>query len=405
MREAEGRVLRKAYRFQLMPTAAQVAALEFMAGARRFTYNWALERRKNYYQVHGKGIPKKQLSRELTALKQQPGAEWLKGADSQALQQALRDLDRAFEAFFAKRARYPRFRSKKRDVPTFRVPQRVKLEAGRVYVPKVGWVRIRQSREAIGTIKGATFKQSPTGKWFVTLTAEFEKPDLPLPAVDPAQVVGVDVGLESLVALDDGRKVAAPKHLRRTEKQLARAQRALSRKEKGSNNRARAHLKVARLHEKVKNQRLDHLHKLTTRLVNESDAVCIEDLPLKGLARTKLAKSIHDAALGELRRQLEYKTVWSRKRLLVVGRYYPSSKTCGACGLINQDLKLSDRSWSCTCGVMHDRDVNAARNIRTEGLRMLVAAGHAETLNACGGDVRPPALGRRTPAKQESHRL
>lgn len=398
-------MLRKAYRFRMEPTATQAGRLEFMAGARRYAYNWALERRRDYYQAHGTGISKRQLSSELTALKKQPGTEWLKEADSQALQQALRDLERAFEVFFARRARYPRFRSKKRDAATFRVPQRVKLEAGRVYVPKVGWVRFRQSREAIGTIKGATFKQSPTGKWFVTLTAEFEKPDLPLPAADPTRVVGVDVGLESLVALDDGRKVAAPKHLRRAEKQLARAQRALARKQKGSNNRARARLQVARLHEKVKNQRLDHLHKLTTRLVNESDAVCIEDLSLKGLARTKLAKSIHDAALGELRRQLEYKTVWSRKRLLVVGRYYPSSKTCGACGLINQDLKLSDRSWSCTCGLMHDRDVNAARNIRTEGLRMLVAAGHAETLNACGGDVRPPALGRQTPAKQESHHL
>src|SRR5690606_8584243 len=133
--------------------------------------------------------------------------------------------------------------------------------------------------------------------------------------------------------------------------------------------------------------------------------VCIEDLSLKGLARTKLAKSFHDAGLGEIRRQLEYKAIWNRKRLLVVDRYYPSSKTCSACGLINQDLKLSDRSWGCACGAVHDRDVNAARNIRTEGLRMLVAAGHAETLNACGGDVRPPALGRQTPTKQESHAL
>jgi len=398
-------VLRKAYRFQLQPTAAQAAGLEFMAGARRFAYNWALRRRMEHYQEHGQGITKKQLSRELTALKQQPGCEWLKEADSQALQQALRDLDRAFEAFFAKRARYPRFRSKKRDTATFRVPQRVKLEAGRVCVPKVGWIRIRQSRDVEGTIKGATFKRSPTGKWFVTLTAEFSMPNAPLPAANPTRVAGVDVGLESLAALDDGRKVTAPKHLRRAEKQLALAQRALARKQKGSNNRAKARLKVAKLHEKVKNQRLDHLHKLTTRLVNESDAVCIEDLSLKGLARTKLAKSFHDAGLGEIRRQLEYKAIWNRKRLLVVDRYYPSSKTCSACGLINQDLKLSDRSWGCACGAVHDRDVNAARNIRTEGLRMLVAAGHAETLNACGGDVRPPALGRQTPTKQESHAL
>lgn len=405
MGEPARSVLRKAYRFRMEPTATQAAGLEFMAGARRYAYNWALERRRDYYQAHGTGISKRQLSSELTALKKQPDTEWLKEADSQALQQALRDLERAFEAFFARRARYPRFRSKKRDAATFRVPQRVKLDGGRVYVPKVGWVRIRRSREVTGTIKGATIKQSPTGKWFVTLTAEFEMPDLPLPDMDPAQVVGVDVGLESLVALDDGRKITAPKHLRRAERQLSRAQRNLARKQKGSNNREKARLKVARAHEKVRNQRADHLHQLTTRLVSEADAICVEDLSLKGLARTKLAKSIHDAALGELRRQLEYKAAWSRKRLVVIDRYYPSSKTCNACGWINQDLPLAARKWPCACGVLHDRDVNAARNIRAEGLRMLVAAGHAETLNACGGDIRPPALGRQTPAKQESHHL
>lgn len=396
---------RRTYRFRMEPTKDQEGIVLRLSGARRFVYNWALERRRSYYQDHGKAISKKQLSSELTALKRRPETAWLKDADAQALQQALRDLDRAFEAFFAGRARYPRFRSKKRDAATFRVPQRVKVENGRVYVPKVGWVRVRQSRQVEGTIKGATFRQTATDKWFVTLTTEFYLPDLPLPAANPTRIVGGDVGLESLIALDDGRKVAAPKHLRRAEKRLARAQRALSRKKRGSNNRHKARLKVARLHEKVKNQRLDHLHKLTTRLVNESDAVCIEDLSLKALARTKLAKSIHDAALAELRRQLEYKTIWSRKRLVVVDRYYPSSKTCSACGWVNQALELADRGWSCVCGTMHDRDVNAARNIRAEGLRILVAAGHAETLNACRGDVRPPTLGRLTPAKQESHRL
>lgn len=396
---------RCAYRFRMEPTSAQRVALEFMAGARRFVYNWALERRRTYYQEHGQGISKKQLSAELTALKNQPDTTWLKDADSQALQQALRDLDGAFEAFFAKRAHYPRFRSRKRDTPTFRVPQRVKLVDGSVYVPKVGWVRIRQSRATDGIIKGATFKRSAAGKWFVTLTTEFEMPDVPLPSPDPALVVGVDAGLVSLITTDDGSKVAAPKHLRCAEKRLARAQRDLSRKRKGSSNRAKARLHVARLHEKVRNQRLDHLHKLTTRLIETADAVCIEDLSLKGLARTKLAKSFHDAALGELRTQLAYKARWNRKRLVVIDRFYASSKACSVCGFINQNLKLSDRSWSCACGLTHDRDVNAASNIRSEGLRMLVAAGHAETLNACGGVVRPPALGWLTPAKQESHRL
>lgn len=396
---------RCAYRFRMEPTNSQRDALMFMAGARRFVYNWALERRRTHYERHNRGISKKQLSSELTALKNKPDTNWLKQADSQALQQALRDLDGAFEAFFAHRARYPRFRSRKHDCPTFRIPQRVKLEAGKVYVPKIGWVRIRQSRSTSGTIKGATFKQSPAGHWFVTLTVEFELPDTPLPAVNPTRVVGVDAGLENLITQDNGRKVAAPKYLRKTEKRLARAQRALSRKKKGSSNRSKARVRVARLHEKIRNQRVDHLHKLTTHLIRNADGVCIEDLSLKGLARTKLAKSFSDAALGELRRQLEYKTRWNRKHLVVINRFYPSSKTCSDCGLINQELKLSDRHWACVCGVQHDRDVNAAVNIQSEGLKRLVAAGHAETLNACGGIVRPPEHEWQTPVKQESHRL
>lgn len=389
---------RKVCRFRVRPTEAQEEHLLRMAGARRFVYNWALERRQEHYRQHGVSIPKKRLSSELTALKNEPGTAWLKEVDSQALQQALRDLDRSFKAFFAQRARYPRFRSKKRDAPTFRIPQRIRVENERVYVPKIGWIRVRQSREIEGTLKGATFRRTPTGKWFVTLTVEFELPDLPLPSADPDAVRGVDVGLSSLVTLDDGRKIEAPKRLRRSERKLARAQRALSRKKKGSHNYRKARRKVAAVHERVKNQRHDHLHKLSTRLVREADGVCIENLSLSGMARTKLSKSVRDAALGEVRRQIEYKAAWNRKHLAIVDRWYPSSKTCSGCGHVKQNLKLSDRTWTCgACGDMHDRDVNAARNIRTEGLRMLVAAGHAETRNACGGNVRPPQVGGRTP--------
>jgi putative transposase len=181
---------RKTYRFRMRPTKAHEENLLRMAGMRRFAYNWALERRQEHYQQHGAGIPKKPLSSELTALRNQPGTVWLKGVDSQALQQALRDLDRAFEAFFLKRARYPCFRSKKRHVPTFRIPQRIKVENECVCVPKIGWLRIRQSQTAEGTMKGATFRQTATGKWFVTLTTEFELPDAPLPLPNPDAVRG-----------------------------------------------------------------------------------------------------------------------------------------------------------------------------------------------------------------------
>src|SRR5215210_5701864 len=183
--------LRKVYRFRMRPTKAQEAGLYRMAGARRFVYNWALGRRKGHYAEHGKGISAKRLSSELTALKSEPDTIWLKEVDSQMLQQALRDVDRAFDAFFEKRSRFPRFRSKKASHFTFRIPQRVRIEDGKVYVPKVGWVRIRQSREVEGKTKGATFKRDAKGHWYVALRTEFEMPDVDPPA--PAKPVGVDL--------------------------------------------------------------------------------------------------------------------------------------------------------------------------------------------------------------------
>src|SRR5215217_4026020 len=191
--------LRKAYRFRMRPTKAQEAGLYRMAGARRFVYNWALSRRKSYYAEHAKGISARELSSELTALKSKAETLWLKEADSQMLQQALRDVDRAFDAFFKRRSRFPRLRSKKAGHFTFRIPQRVRIEDGKVYVPKVGWVRIRLSRGVEGTTKSATFKRDGTGQWYVALTTEFEMPDAKPPA--PANPVGVDLGVTHLINL------------------------------------------------------------------------------------------------------------------------------------------------------------------------------------------------------------
>ncbi len=324
--------------------------------------------------------------------------------DSQLLQQALTDLGRAYTNFFERRARFPRFKSRKRDQARFRIPQRVVLRDGRLYCPKLGWIRVRQSRP-IGpgeTIKSATSKQTATGQWQVTLVAEFEAPALALASLRPdANVVGIDLGLKTFAVCSDGRVFESPRAYRAQQRKLRRAQRAFSRCEKGSANRAKQRLKVARIHEKSRNVRNDFLHKTTSALVTRYDAFLIEDLSVKGLARTKLAKSMHDAAFGEFRRQLEYKALWQRKHLGVIGRFYPSSKLCGACGAINDTLTLNDREWGChVCGAHHDRDLNAAHNIKHEGIRQLVAAGHAETKNACRADVRPP-----TEADDETLRL
>jgi putative transposase len=380
-------LLRKVYRFRMRPTKAQEAALYRMAGARRFIYNWALSRRKSYYAEHGKGISARELSSELTTLKSKAETLWLKEADSQMLQQALRDVDRAFDAFFKRRSSFPRLRSKKAGHFTFRIPQRVRIEDGRVYVPKVGWVRIRLSRGVEGTTKSATFKRDACGHWYVALSTEFEIPDVELSA--PANPVGVDLGLKDLFVLSDGKRVPAPHFARRAERRLRGPQKDLSRKKPGSRRREKAKRRVAGVHRKVSNQRSDFLHKLTTDLTREYDCVCLEDLNTKGLAKTKLSRSVLDAAFGEFVRQVEYKATWSFKRSVRVGRYFPSTKLCSECGKVNVKVGLSERTWFCECGTQHDRDLNAARNILAEGMRVL-AAGQTESQNARGEPVSLP---------------
>jgi putative transposase len=329
----------------------------------------------------------------LTELKRRPETSWLNEVDSQSLQQALKDLHRAFVNFFEKRSRYPRFKSKKRDTRRFRIPQRVKIKDGKAYVPKVGWVRIRRSRDIDGAIKGATFKRCGDGYWYVTLTVEFEMPAIALPAPDPAKTIGIDLGLIDFVTPSDGSDpIPAPKFYRKGRRKIRRNQRAVSRRERGSKRREKARRRLARAHQRVANRRNDFLHKLSTDLVNQHEAICVEDLNVKGLARTKLAGSFSDAAMGEFRRQLAYKCEWDRKALVVIDRFFPSSKMCNSCGALNDRLTLSDREWDCDCGAHHKRDFLAACNIRDEGLRTL-AAGQAERLNAQGASVRPGTSG------------
>lgn len=368
----------KVFRFRLRPTKTQEQALVRQAGARRWVWNWGLARWKEVYTATGKSISLKQLSAELTALKNKPETAWLKEADAQLLQQALKDLHRAFTNFFARRARYPRFKSRKRDPLRFRIPQRVKVEQGRVYIPKVGWVRIRKSQEVDGQTKSATFHQDPCGGWHVSLTVEFDLPDVVPPAPDPAKVVGVDLGLIDFATRSDGSSpIPAPKFYRKAQRTLRKAQKTVSRRKSGSKRKTKARVRLARIHRKTASQRNDFLHKLTTNLILNHDRVCIEDLSVKGLARTKLAKSFTDASMGEFRRQLEYKGLWNHKPPVVIDRFFPSSKMCNVCGALNDRLTLSDREWGCDCGAHHKRDFLAACNIRDEGLRLL-AVGQTE---------------------------
>jgi putative transposase len=374
------------YRFKLEPTPEQEHGLARLAGARRFIWNWGLARRRAYFTEHGKTLRYPALNLELTTLKRDQVTKWLAEMDSQALQESLRDLDRSFVNFFEKRARFAKFKKKRKQCDAFRIPQRVKIEGKRVYCPKIGWIRLRLSQPVTVPTKSATFKRDACGDWFVTLIAEREVEDQ---IALPINAVGVDLGLKTFATFSgDAPDIAIPTFFRKAEHALRKVQRVFSRRKKGSTRRAKAQIRVSRVHRKTARQRSDFLHKTTTALEARHDLICIEDLSVKGLAKTKLGKSILDAAFGEFRRQVEYKSAWSGKLVSVIGRFYPSSKLHRTCGTIKADLTLSDRAWTCEwCGVIIDRDKNAAENILAEGLN-LVAAGQADTQNARGASVR-----------------
>ncbi len=358
----------KCFKYRLNPTAPQEQAFRQFAGCRRFVWNWALARKQAVYQATGKRIGYQALAGELVDLKRQPETVFLKECHSQVLQQVLMDLEGAFKSFFEKRSRFPRFKSKKQTAHAFRIPQNVMLVDGRVSIPKIGLVKASIHRPLEGTVKSATIKQDATGAWHVTFVCHIEQPDRTArTAFNPA---GIDVGLTAFVTLDDGTKVAAPRLYRRSERKLKRLQRQVSRCAKGSTSRNRARVALARQHQKVSNQRNDFLHKLSIKLVREFDTICIEDLNIKGLAKTKLAKSFNDAALGTFLRMLDYKAAWWYRQVIRVSRWFPSTKMCNTCGGLHT-LTLADRQWVCGCGASHDRAVNAARNIRDEGVRLL----------------------------------
>jgi putative transposase len=296
----------------------------------------------------------------------------------------LRDLDKAFVAFFQKRARFPRFKSRKRTPHAFRIPQNIRVVDSKVSLSKIGLIKARLHREMEGTVKSATVKQEADGHWFVCFVSHLELPD-----VEPAceTPVGIDVGLESFLTLDNGEKVKPPKFYRKAERKLKRLQRQLSRCQKNSRRRARRKQRLAVYHARARHQRNDWLHKISSEHIRLYDTFCIENLNLRGLVKTKLAKSFLDAALGAFVRMLEYKAVWYNRRIVKVDRFFPSTKMCHCCGH-KQDLELSDRQWTCErCHTLHDRDINAAINLLVEGKRLL-ALGMWERKNANGENIR-----------------
>jgi putative transposase len=370
-----------ATKIRLYPTDQQAQALAVQFGCARWAWNNALSESGRLYLETGKGLNYHAMAIRLPKLKQE--FEWLRDADSQVLQMSLQNLSRAHENFFAKRGKYPRFKSKV-GRQSIQYPQRVKIEGSLIYLPKVGWVKCVVHREIVGKFKTVTVSRNACGQFYAAILADDGK-DIPAVSID-GKAIGIDVGLTHLAVTSDGSKFENPRHLRKAEKNLKRKQRKLSRKKKGSNGRNKARQLVARAHERVASSRRDYLHKLSRSLVNENQVIALETLNVKGMTKNhNLAKSISDAGWSTLVNFIEYKSARLGKAVVKIDRWYPSSKSCSECGCIIDKMPLDIRSWTCThCGARHDRDVNAAINIRAEGLRIL-AGGTPAT--ASGGNV------------------
>jgi len=392
------RQVRRAFKYRFYPTGEQAAELSRTFGCVRLVYNKALEERTRAWYDERRRVSYVQSSAALTQWKKTEELAFLAEVSCVPLQQALRHLQMAFANFFAKRAKYPRYKSRKRSRASAEYTRSAfTLREGRLTLAKMAEpLDIRWSRPLPGGTQPTTVTVSrdSAGRWFVSLLCQ----DTIASAPGTDAAVGVDVGILSLVVLSTGEKIINPRHERRDRARLVKAQRDLSRKAPGSVNRDKARRTVARVHARIADRRRDLLHKWSTRLVRENQTVVIEDLTVANLLKNRrLARAISDAAWRELRCMLEYKCAWYGRDLVVIDRWFPSSKLCGTCGTVRARLPLDVREWTCGCGAVHDRDVNAARNILAAGL----------AVTACGDGVRPQRDTSRTghsSAKQETQR-
>jgi len=375
----------KAFKYRLYPNQEQQEIFAKHFGCTRFVYNWGLDLKTKEYIATKKTLSYFDLANKLAEKKKEPEFEWLQEANAQSLQMSLRGLDNAFTSFFRKQNRFPKFKHKN-SRQSIAYPQNIKVdfEDQKIRIPKVGWAKIIIDRTFEGKIKTVTVSKTPTDKYFVSILVEDGNPLPDKVKITEDGTVGVDVGLRDFAILSTGEKIPNPKYLKNAEIRLAVKQRQLSKKKKGSNKRIKAKKQVALAYEKVSNRRSDFLHKISSKLISENQAVVIEDLNISGMLKNHcLAKGISDVAWGKLFAFLTYKSDWYGKNLIKIGRFEPSSKICNVCGEVNHKLKLSDRMWICLeCGTEHDRDVNAAINIKHFGL--------------LGGKVISPSLNKLT---------
>jgi putative transposase len=388
--------MRTAYKCRAYPDPEQASVLNRTFGCVRVVWNRTLAWRQGRYHDAQASTSYAQANAYLTAMKDTVDLDWLNEVSSVPLQHAIRHQQAAFSSFFAGRAAYPRYKSRNGRQCAEYTRSGFRYRDGQLFLAKTStplafawsWPDIDPATLDPTTV---TVSRDPCGRWYVSFAVEVPEP-APLPAA--GAVVGVDLGVKDFVVTSDGNKIANPRSLARRERSLARYQRRLARCQQGSANRAKAKAKVARAHRKVRAARADFLHRTSVRLVRDNDVIVIEELAVRNMIRNRsLAKAIFDCGWGEFRRQLEYKTARAGRRLIMVDRWYPSSKTCSACGHLLAELPLSTRAWQCpSCGTRHDRDVNAAKNILAAGL----------AVSACGADVSHSGSSRvRSAVKQE----
>jgi putative transposase len=370
----------KAFKYRFYPTSEQETLLRRTMGCARLVYNRALAARNEAWYERKERVGYSETSTMLTSWKKQEDLQFLNEVSSVPLQQSLRHLQTAFTNFFAVRAKYPNFKKKHHGGNAEFTKAAFKWKDSKVYLAKCSQpLDIRWSRHIPEGVEPSTItvKLSPSGRWTVSLLVDVVIETLP----ESPHQIGLDLGINSLMALSNGEKIANPQTFKAKRRKLRQAQKALSRKKKGSNNRHKARLKVAKVHAEISDARQDFLHKLTTRLVRENQLIAVEDLSVKNLVKNhKLALSISDAAWGEAIRQLEYKCAWYGRNFVKIDRWFPSSKRCSNCGYIIDNLPLNIREWDCPkCSVHHDRDENAGKNILAAGL----------AVNVCGATVRP----------------
>lgn len=380
--------IKRAYKYRFYPTPEQEQNLAQTFGSARYVYNYMLNLRTDAFYKHGDKVNYHDTSFLLTNMKKNGSTPWLNEVSCVPVQQALRNLHAAFLNFWAGRSKYPKFKKRSNTQAAEYTTSAFKWDGTTLKLAKQKQpLDIRWSRKFTGKPSTVIVSKDASNRYFVSILVTEDI--LPLP-LNESQV-GVDLGIKDVVVTSDGFKSGAPKYFRKYEAKLAKTQRVLAKKKKGSKNRAKAKLKVAKIHAKITDCRKDFIHKLSTKIVRENGVIAIETLAIKNMVRNKcLSKSIHDSGWGEFTHQLEYKAKWYGRKLVGIDRWFPSSKRCFDCGYINNSLKLSDRTWTCkSCSTVHDRDINAGRNIKAAGLAVLAHGDSVNLLSSIGISTNP----------------